>query len=188
MKNTLLNIALILCKIIRLGLVMGFIGLTTFFIHLQIDKSYYEGRELKFDIKNYNFSTSMKWKIDNAMEDEDVYTIDNIKLSSLYFNYMKFIIVLTFVFIAVKEFQKIIESVKRVETFGVENVKSFRRIGVIVLIYVVLMSYSSIIFNQGGFRGFGFSIYPLILALLAFIMAEIFKEGAFLKQENDLTI
>ncbi len=187
-KNTLLNIAVVLCEILKLGLVLILIALTAFFIHIQINKDYYKDKELQFSTKDYHYSMTKKWKIDNSMDDKDVYTIDNLKTGSLYFNYLKYIIALVLIFISISEFQKVIKSVKYVETFGIKNVKSFKRIGVCVLVYTIIMSYSSMRFNLGGFSGFGFNLNPLILALAAFIMAEVFKEGNSLKQENDLTI
>ncbi|MFS4483996.1 DUF2975 domain-containing protein [Hyunsoonleella sp. 2307UL5-6] len=187
-KNTLLNIAILLCKIFKIGLVVIVIALTIFFVHLQIDKNYYKGKELQFNTKQYNYSISYKLKKDDLMEDKDVYTIDHITTGSLYINYLKYIAVFALVFMALKEFQSVMMSVKRVETFGMQNVKSFRRIGMYLLIYIILISYSSISFELGGFKGFRLSIGPFILVLVAFIMAEVFKEGGLLKQENDLTI
>jgi hypothetical protein len=80
------------------------------------------------------------------------------------------------------------QSVKGIKTFGENNVLSFRRIGGFVIGYAILTSYTSISFENGGFRGFSLSFTPLFLILFAFIMAEVFKEGVLLKEENDLTI
>ena len=187
-KNTLLNIAIILSEIIKIGFVFILITLTAFFVHLQIDKDYYNGKELQFNTKEYHYSISKKWKVDNSMDDKDVYTINNLNTGSLYLNYLKYAMALILAFISVREFQKVIKSVKHVETFGVKNVKSFKRIGVCLLVYSIIMSYSSMRFKLGGFSGFGLNVNLLILVLVAFIMAEIFKEGNSLKQENDLTI
>ncbi len=53
---------------------------------------------------------------------------------------------------------------------------------------MILTSYSVIRFESGIQSKLSIDFIPLIYALLAFIMAEIFKEGSVLKQENDLTI
>ncbi len=187
-KNILLSTAIIVCKTIQITVLLIIATLTVFFIHLQINKDYYKGKELQSSTKNYNYSVLSKWKVDQSMEDREVFTLDNIKTVSLYVNYFKYVAILLFVFMAIREFKKIINSVKKVETFGEKNVKSFRRIGIYILLYSLLMSFWSIKFNLGGFKGYGFSVSPFILAIASFILAEIFKEGNQLQQENNLTI
>lgn len=91
-------------------------------------------------------------------------------------------------FLCIKEFQKVIESVKEIKTFQERNVSSFRRIGKYLLISFILVSYSSFTFQQGGTSSFYISFELLIIALLAYIMAEIFKEGNKLSEENKLTV
>jgi len=188
-KNVLLNIAIVVCKIIRLLLVMAFIGVTTLFVHIQVDRDFYKEKGvLKSNHKNYNYSFSRTWKIDPKSVDKDVYILGDIKTESLYFNYFKYSAILLVLFVSFKEFQKVMTSVKEVKTFREETIRSFRNIGKYIFIYVLLTSYNSMTFKLGGFSGTYISITPLIFVLLSFIMAEIFKEGMVLKQENDLTI
>ena len=91
-------------------------------------------------------------------------------------------------FLSVKEFQKVLQSVMSIQTFQIINVQSFRRIGIYILVIFLLTSYDYIVFQQGGFSRVHFSFTLLPLMILAFIMAEIFKEGNLLKTENELTI
>ena len=187
-KSILLNIAIIICELIRLLLVIVFIGLTTFFIHLQIDRSFYNTQDVSFNLKGYNYSVSKKWKVNPKSEDKDVYVLGDIKTGSLYLNYLKYVAILIVLFLSFKEFQKVMSSVKEVKTFEQDSIRSFRKIGKYIFIYFLLTSYHSMSFELGGYSGKTISLTPLIFILLAFIMAEIFKEGKLLKEENDLTI
>ena len=99
-----------------------------------------------------------------------------------------FLFVLILMFLCVWEFQKVIKSVKDIKTFGKNNVQSFRRIGRLLIGYAILTSYTSFRFEDGGFKGVSIPFTVMFLILFAFIMAEIFKEGVMLKEENELTI
>ena len=81
-----------------------------------------------------------------------------------------------------------IESVKELKTFQETNVLSFRKIGKYVLIIFIITCYSALTFQNGRISGFYFTPNLLILSLLAYIMAEIFKEGNNLEEENKLTV
>jgi len=185
-KNRLLNIATVLCKFTKGLFTLAFIGLTFVFVHIQIHRDYYKDKKVDFDKHNYTYSMTHKVKTETA--DKAIFTIENIKTYSLYITYFQLSGLLVVLFLGTKEFQKVLESVKKVTAFEADNVTAFRRIGKLIFIYALLTSFSILEFNEGGFRGFGIPIKPIILILFAFIMAEVFKEGHALKQENDLTI
>ena len=192
-KNTLLNIGIIICKFLRLFQIVVFVILTGVFVHLQISPSTYKNVDIDFNSNTRGISikktSSYKIHVDGQVpEDSDVFTVNNIKTSSLFFNFIKLSIILILGFLCLKEFQKVIESVKEINTFQKRNVSSFRRIGKYLLIIFILVSYSSFTFQQGGTSGFYISFEFLILALLAYIMAEIFMEGNKLSEENKLTV
>ena len=58
----------------------------------------------------------------------------------------------------------------------------------LTLLYFLLTFKNSLYFGQGGFSQTSISFTPLLFALISFILAEIFKEGNKLQQENELTI
>jgi len=91
-------------------------------------------------------------------------------------------------FLITREFQNIVGSVKHFNTFKKDNVISFSRIGKYLLLFFLLTSYSVIEFQEGKNTETHISFIPLFFALLAFIMAEIFKEGNILMEENELTV
>ena len=58
----------------------------------------------------------------------------------------------------------------------------------LTLLYFTLTFKNNLYFGQGGFSQTSISFTPLLFALISFILAEIFKEGNKLQQENELTI
>ncbi|MDO3694342.1 DUF2975 domain-containing protein [Wenyingzhuangia sp. chi5] len=201
-KNTLLSIAIVICKFIRVLYVLIFLIFAGFFVHLQINPSYYNkiGLSNKLDFKNNSFVTSYKvsngihintrrtYKYEGEQKDSDVFTLDQLKKTSLYFSFIKYSVVLFLGFLCFGEFQKVMESVKEVKTFQENNVLSFRRIGKYLLIICVLTSFYYHAFQRGGINGVNITPNLLILSLLAYIMAEVFKEGNNLEEENKLTV
>lgn len=187
-KNTLLNIAIVVCRIIKVFMIALFIGITAVFIHLQINRDFYEDKKMTLNSKTQDFSISTKWKSNTEKEYEDTYNLAEIKTSSLYFNYIKYTLVLFVLFLLVKEFENVIVSVKKIKTFQNNNTVSFKRIAKYIFLYFLLTVYHSFSFQYGGYSGFTVSFTPLILIVFSLIMAEIFKEGYNLKEENDLTI
>ena len=190
-KNKLLNIAVVLCKSIRVVYIIAFLILTGIFIHFQIAPDYYKKANYSFNNKTSGFqiSKSIRWKISSPkLEDKDVYSIDKILKTSLYINYLKLVAILLFMFLATKEFQKVMQSVKDLKTFQKNNVHSFRKIGKYIFMIFLLSSYTKVRFQQGGISDTHMNLTPLLFVLAAFIMSEIFKEGNALEEENDLTI
>lgn len=191
-KNKLLNIAIMICKCIRILYILIFVLITGVFIHFQISPNSYKKATFNYKTSSFNISKSSGWKVNKEdkviTEDNNVYALEKISTVSLYFIFFQFSATLIFIFLATKEFQKIMESVKNLKTFQSNNVASFRRIGKYIFIIFLLSSFTIIQFQQAGKSEIHLNFTPLLLMLVAFIMAEIFKEGNSLQDENDLTI
>ena len=187
-KNRLLNISIVLCKSIKLIYILFFIALTFVFIHIQMDRDFYKEQKITITPNKTDFFMSSQSKLKPEQLDSDIYILANLNTTSLYLGYFQISGILFILFLSAKEFQKILESVKQVKSFEVENIKSFRRIGKLIFIYALLTSFQILNYDNGYFHGIGISFTTLSIVLLAFIMAEIFKEGYAIKQENDLTI
>ena len=196
-KNRLLNIALGICKLTKLIYILSFILTTIIFIHIQIDREAYNdlkinhtGTSATFSI-GLNKSSSDKWK--NPYN--DVYVLEKLTTTTIHLIYFKFTSIFILLFLSIKEFQNIIQSVKRLDTFRLNNIISFRQIGkylilyfILTLLYFILSFNNTLYFGQGGFSQTSISFTPLLFALISFILAEIFKEGNKLQQENELTV
>ena len=95
-------------------------------------------------------------------------------------------------FFIFREFGKIISSVKALQAFRTENIESFRRIGKYLLVIFLVSGVHFIGTQTAGTSsakvGFDFDTMPLILMLVAYVLAEIFKEGNRLYEEEQLTV
>jgi len=195
-KNRLLNIAVTICKIIKLMYIAVIILITVAFIYMKTDNNYFEGKNIRFDTPSdnassmipFNYTSTNKWKYNSSINDHDIYNINNITTYSYCVIYLKFMTMLILLHLCIKEYQNIIQSVKSFSTFKQKNILSFKRIGKYLLIYFIVTSYTEIHYNEGGTSTLDFNFTALLLMLTSFIMAEIFKEGSKLQQENDLTV
>jgi Protein of unknown function (DUF2975) len=193
-KNTLLNTAILITRLLKIILIIAAIGITSLFVYSQIDKDTFADEEivLKANPSYLGVSTIISdvWKDDteDAKYDSKPYTFGKLKTVSLYINYFKVIIVAVLMFLILRTFETIMLSVKTLHTFSSRNAKLFRKIGIYIIIITILISYTVLRFESGSQTIAHLSLTPVIYILLAFILAEIFKEGEYLREENDLTI
>ncbi|MDO6801598.1 DUF2975 domain-containing protein [Wenyingzhuangia sp. 1_MG-2023] len=191
-KNTLLKVAIVICKIIRVSYIVIFLIFTGVFVHLQMNPSSYE--KVKFNIETVDDGTFLQYKYSDYIKEKEgssqsqELTLDKMKISSLYFNFIKTSLLFWFTFLCVKEFQAIIESVKAVKTFQENNVLSFRKIGKYLLFISVITMFTYYTFKNGARISCSVSYKILVLSLISYIMAEVFKEGNNLEEENKLTV
>ena len=194
-KNSLLNIALFLSNIGKIACIFTFVVLCGAIIiskteplsHSVLDV-FYKSKE-----KEANYKYLVKSKITDpetniTPEDSEVFMMDKLTNASLIFNFLQQSILLFLVFLCINEFRKVIISVKTITTFQQQNVLSFRSIGKYMIYYFVLSSISYYDFEQGNQTGFHLEFTSLIITLFAYILAEIFKEGNKLAEENKLTV
>ena len=193
-KNTLLNIAILVSRLLKIILIIAAIVLTGLFVYAQIDKETFEDKEIVLSenssLMGFSILDSNVWKDDtkNAKYDLNPYTFGKLKTISLYVIYIKGLIIMALIYLSITAFEKIVLSVKSLKTFSTNNARLFRKIGKYMIFILILTSYSVLRFESGVQSKMSISFTPFIYVLLAFIMAEIFKEGNSLKQENDLTI
>lgn len=190
-KNRLLNVVILLCRFCKILCVLLFIALTTFFLHIQVDSDYYKALNIQINGNTgVGISTKHTWKLDGqeAPEDENVFRLDKLTVGSLYVQFLRYTAILVFIFLCLKEFQLVVVSVMKIQTFKKRNVKSFVRLGKYLFVLFLLYSYSIFVFDHGKLSIINISFIPLVLMILAFVMAEIFKEGNLLSEENELTV
>lgn len=192
-KNRLLNVVVFLCRFYKILCVLLFLAMSTLLIHIQLDRDSYKAIDFQINIDEnpgLGITTKKKWRLDGqvAPEDDKVFTLEKLTTGSLFILYIKYSIILVLIFLSVKEFQLVVESVKKIETFKIGNVRSFMRLGNYFFVLFLLFSVSVFGFEQGQISIISISFLPLVLMLLAFVMAEIFKEGNQLSEDNELTI
>ncbi|WP_026913942.1 DUF2975 domain-containing protein [Christiangramia portivictoriae] len=185
-KNNLLRVASAVFKICNFVLLFAAVALTIIFIHLQIDREFYADWYINKPVANETIT--LKKAYGEVEDDPAKLYVKNWNKASLYFTYFKFMGVIGITFFAVSEFLKVIHSVRVRKTFGRQNVVSFRRIGIYSIVLSFLSGVSDWDFGNHHVSSVHLDFTYLIIALLAFIFAEIFKEGNQLMEENKLTV
>lgn len=188
-KNTLLNITIAISRILKISLIVGAVALTGLFVYIQIDNDVFKDQEITLNKESsIGFTSTSESTFGDVDKDSNLYTIGNLKTISLYVIYFKALIVMVLIYLSITAFEKIMLSVKSLKTFSTSNAKRFRKIGKYILVIIILTNVTILRFESGTLSKISISLTPLLCALLAFVMAEIFKEGHSLKEENDLTI
>ncbi|MCA0131441.1 DUF2975 domain-containing protein [Winogradskyella alexanderae] len=193
-KNTLLNIAILISRFLKASIIIATLVFTTLFVYVQFDKETFADKEIILSadpsIMRVSYIESTVWKEDTKDTDYDMkpYTLGKLKTISLYLNYFKLLIIAVLLFFILRSFQTIMLSVKTLKTFSTKNTKRFRQIAFSIVLITIFTSYNVLRFDNGEQKLTHISLTPVIYIILAFIMAEIFKEGEILREENDLTI
>lgn len=112
----------------------------------------------------------------------------NLNTGSLYFNYFKFSAIIILLYLSITEFRTVLRSVRKLETFHQTNVIAFKKIGSSCFLIFGLSIFSYWGFDEYAKSSISIHLYILLISLIAFILAEIFKEGNNLMEENQLTI
>lgn len=189
-KNTLLNIAILVTRLLKGITISVAIVLTGLFLYVQINDEAFADHEIKLNQSQITFGYAKigSSTFNSPDKDPSPYTVGNLKTISIYVFYFKGLLVMALFFMSIRAFEMIMLSVKTLKTFSSSNSKLFRKIGQYIIFITILTSYSVIRFESGVQTRLTVEFTPLIYALLSFIMAEIFKEGQSLREENDLTI
>ncbi|MGM1056302.1 MAG: DUF2975 domain-containing protein [Bacteroidota bacterium] len=187
-RNYLLNIANFFCQFFKLSLGASVIIITIVFLHFQFDRNFYDewnfekpGNDSLILIETESF-VGEKPLIDEKQKLSGWNTV------SLYFNYLKYTAILIFLFLSINQFGKVLKSVRKLETFHQTNVQAFKKIGNYFLLMGGLSFFSYWEFGNYAISSFTIPFNILLVALIAYILAEIFKEGNNLMEENELTV
>lgn len=185
-KNTILSIASFLFKLTNFVLLLAIVAITIIFIHFQMDYESYEGWYLEKPIEHK--SVNFKKEYGEFVRDSQKLYLTDWKNASLYFTYLKFIGTIGLTYLAISQFQNILNSVRTRKTFKKANVSAFRRIGIYCIALSIISGVSDWDFGNYHTSTLNIDFNVLIIALSAFIFAEIFKEGNQLMEENKLTV
>ncbi|SIN66165.1 DUF2975 domain-containing protein [Algoriphagus halophilus] len=83
----------------------------------------------------------------------------------------------------------IIRSIENFDTFNIQNATALRKLGNLVLILFALQLIKFLPQTGGGFDiKIGIEFGTLLMALIFYILSEVFREGNKLQEEQNLTI
>jgi hypothetical protein len=122
------------------------------------------------------------------MDKTRTFMVSQLQPFSVYIIYIQMLAQLVLWILVVQEFLKVIQAVKLVQTFREQNVKSFQKIAAYLLWIFIISSFTFIAAGKTGHFSFDFSFTTLVLMLASYILAEIFKEGNRLYEEEQLTV
>lgn len=182
MNNKILSLARLTTRILLIGDIFLASILILLMIAWQIDVGYFENIYVLSDSGIFKFSTSPK-----------IAGVPLTPLSaygSFYFYFLVFraLLVTGVLFLILQTILKVIRSIGNLDTFRSENVKSFRKMGNLFLVWFALAIPT--ITGLGGQVSLTMGLYfnYAVWALICFVLAEIFSEGNKLMEDNKLTI
>lgn len=188
-RNLLLNVANFICQFFKVLIGIAVIVITALFLHFQFDRDSYvnfgieqPGNDLLIQYETISYAE------ENSMGKEMKLHLADWKVGSLYFSYIKLVTILILYYLSLTQFGRVLKSVRKLETFHQTNVEAFRKIGYYCLLITGLSTFNYWAFSDYTKSSFSISINVLLISLIAFILAEIFKEGNNLMEENQLTI
>ncbi len=203
-KNLLLQIALFFNQLFQFVIWLVLLVLVAGFIHWHINPEYYNTVQLEVKENDVSFTKAERvttkklpgqdkikvtTKVGNAKKaGAEYFYVNDLNAISRYFTYLQILLEGILLLLVLREIARVIKSVQELKTFSTNNVKAFRRIGYLCLLIVLINCFYFIGTTQHIYAKFNLEFTPLFYMLAAFIMAEIFKEGNNLYEQDRLTI
>jgi hypothetical protein len=183
-RNTILQISAVTLKVLRvftlIGMAASLAALVLHFTNPQL----LAGWQQTENRGNLEFS----YEISVTGENGETITSPQNNTASVLFNFIKAEAVLLLLALVFSRALRVLQSLKSWETFNEKNVEHFRRVGLYFLLIAPLMTFSYSNFSGTSSVSFNFPFSWLCAALSAFVLAEIFKEGQHLAEEQKLTV
>lgn len=184
MNNKILHLAKLTTRILLFGDIFLAFILIVLMIAWQIDVRYFEKIHVLNDGGIFKFSTSSK-TVDAALP---LTPLSEYGSFYFYFLVLRALLVTGVLFLILQTILNVIRSIGNFDTFRSENVKSFRKMGQLFLVWFALAIPT--ITGLGGKVSLTMGLYfnYAVWALICFVLAEIFSEGNKLMEDNKLTI
>ncbi|MDX5444348.1 MAG: DUF2975 domain-containing protein [Hymenobacteraceae bacterium] len=195
-RNKLLQLASAVCTIFGVMQLVAIAAFTFMLVHWHFNKEFYRNANVNDEgvtyvvTKKETITESENGAVKTATVEKEEKKISaaDLRPVGLYFLYLKGIIYLFTLFLIFWEFRKVVRSAQLQHTFQTENIKSFRNIGKYFLVLFLISGFHFIASENYERFNIEFDTTPLILMLVAYILAEIFKEGHKLSEDDRLTI
>jgi hypothetical protein len=189
-KNKLLNLVLFLCNFFLVSVVLSFIVLTLGMVYWHINPGFFADNPIPDFGKNalFKYTAVNSSSVVGTPLIISSATINNISFASMYLLYSQCAAILILIFMAVREFTNIIRSIRKIQTFVIDNAWSFKKIGKYMFLVFVLSGLQYSVYNESTLFGIYIHLPVLVIALIASTLSEIFKEGNALLEDNRGTI
>lgn len=186
-RNKALKQATWVCKAFRFLIPVAILAGTIVLIHWHFDPGFYANVKV-------TEAGNIYWRGPKAGEAKfpGELSLSEFLPFTIYVLYLQGVVRFIVLFLIVSALERVIRSVKSLETFRTENSSLFRQIG---KYFLFLFWISAFRFEARGDLSnmhtditFDADLTPLILMLAAYVLAEIFKEGNKLYEEEQLTV
>jgi hypothetical protein len=197
-RNILLQLASWVCKIFSGFQIIGIVVATIVLVHWHIDRDFYNTVKVNtqgnVNLTSRTSETETKesgtiWIEKSGDTNAEKLSLADLTPVSVYIAYVQIIVVLSFMYLIFREFSSVVESVSALQTFRNENVEAFRKIGKYLLLVFLVSGFKFVATEPASAHvSMSFETTTLILMLVAYVLAEIFKEGNRLYEEEQLTV
>jgi hypothetical protein len=188
-KNKLLSIVLFISNLFLVTLMLLLVALTVIMIHWNIDREFYSNVPIPiFGQKTFLSLVSVKSSSVGTVLTRSSATLNNVSMISLLILYIQLASVGVLTILSLQEFNRVIRSVRKVQTFVVNNVRSFKRIGFYMFWVFVLTGIQYTTYKESSLFGLYLHLPELMISIVALTMSEVFKEGNALLEDNRGTI
>lgn len=137
-------------------------------------------------IRSQNGFYSLYWQEASAVNDG--LALSDLSLGMASWVFVKTTLACVLFYLVFKRALRVVKSIESLDTFKNENVRHFRAVGGLFL-WLALLDCFQLLILRGSFTlQFSVPFDFLLTALISFLLAEIFKEGNRLMEENQLTV
>ncbi|MEO1053128.1 MAG: DUF2975 domain-containing protein [Bacteroidota bacterium] len=186
--NTVIKLAIGLSRCIMGVCIFAVVLSLTVTVHWHFSKGYYDHIEVSQTFKAGFGMGDVQVLLPHHVRHEGMIMLSDLNNYLFYWLLVRAMVFVALVFLIVRSILQVLHSMKSVRTFHEGNIKHFRRISLFSFIATLFS-----VFNFGLIRG-ELMIYldlpfgPLLFALGAYVMAEVFKEGKLLLEDQQLMI
>jgi hypothetical protein len=188
-RNRIIVIAKGLCRFMQIFLILFALLFTGVLIHWHFSPESYalvvlpgarEGLGLGLDFRIISVS--------DAESPNNGVLLSQLSVGMLYWLYLRTLLLLSLTFLIFRSVLQILGSIESLKTFRQDNIVAFQKIGKYTLGIFVLTSFNIWIVPGDSNLNLTLAFGPLLIAVFALVMAEVFKEGNRLMEDSNLTI
>lgn len=188
-KNKILRTAQGLCQFLQGLLIFFALLFTVVLIHWHFSPEIYQRIEVSGELEAGAGGYGFRILTGNGnFSGPGNVLLSELAVGMLYWMYLRIILFTGLTFLMVRSVRDILSSIQSLETFRNDNVVAFRKIGRYAWWIFVLSSFNFRILEGNSDLLLTLALGPLLIAVFAYVMAEVFREGNRLMEDNHLTI
>lgn len=186
-RNKIITLAQGLCRFLQIFLILFALLFTGVLIHWHFSPESYALVELP-GVQEAGFFNFRIISASDAALPNDGVLFSQLSAGMLYWMFFRTLLLLSLTFLIFRSLRQILNSIESLKTFRQDNIAAFRKIGKYALGIFVLASFNLWVEPGDSNLNLTLAFGPLLIAVFALVMAEVFKEGNRLMEDSNLTI